>query len=114
MNKIELNAKLAELKSFGVENVIGEFEGSGDSGYVEAILYFNADEESIYPGEVGIELQDFERYLENNGNIQEYDWWNNEGGWGSFTFDINTGKFKVTYSLRVVNYAEKETTKNIL
>ena len=114
MNKVEFNAKLAELKNFGVESVIGEFDGSGDSGYVESITYFNADEEMIYPGTAGIELKEFESYLETNGNIQEYDWWNNEGGWGSFTFDINTGEFKVDYALRLVNYKEEQTTKNIL
>ena len=92
----------AQLKASGVTGeIVLEFNGSGDDGCSD-LSYNGIDLDSIDVSE-----SDVESHMT---NLVTIDWCNNEGGQGSVTLDIATGKISVheEENYTEVNSSDKE------
>jgi len=107
MSKEELNWQeaLVILKDSGVKTFKINYSGSGDSGGIDGITYFDKENEAIDHTNVDI----------NHDGLQDLcypllegieDWYNNDGGDGVLTVDVDKLKFDIVNN---VNYVEQET-----
>jgi len=103
MNEINMMATLVKLADLGVTGVKVYYEGSGDSGCIEEIVYsidkMDEDEENAFSDLDDIHIwnqdamhlknldsglaSDIENFVEEKLLNDIEDWWNNEGGSGS-------------------------------
>lgn len=89
---------VASLRGFGIAKIEGSYHGSGDEGWIDELTALDANGDDLtngYPGEqfggtTGYGLEDFVHALIDAGGAGG--WENNEGGGGSFTIDLVTGK----------------------
>ncbi len=122
MNEINMMATLVKLADLGVTGVKVYYEGSGDSGCIEDVVYttekMDADEENAFTdldeinvwGEDVMPLSkldsglasDIQNFVEEQLLNDIEDWWNNEGGSGSVCILIPSGKYKITNDIRIV------------
>lgn len=81
---------LEALKNkYTINEVTVDFDGSGDSGEIEDPTATNKKGEEIEftDEERNTLIEFFDQYLEATG----YDWYNNDGGYGTMTLNLNTG-----------------------
>jgi len=122
MNEINMMATLVKLADLGVTGIKVTYEGSGDSGCIEAIVYttekMDADEENAFTdldeinvwGQDVMDLRDLDSGIASDIHnfVEEQllndieDWWNNEGGSGSVCILIPSGKYKIINDIRIV------------
>ena len=121
MNEINMMATLVKLADLGVTGVKVYYEGSGDSGCIEEIVYaidkMDEDEENAFSdlddihvyGKDAMHLRsldsglasDIENFVEEKLHNDIEDWWNNEGGSGSLCILIPSGKYKIINDIRI-------------
>jgi len=118
MTEQELTQTLIQLADLGVTGIRINYEGGGDSGCIEDIMY--TDKEGVSLEEVqslpwdSKNLRDLNNELANN--IENFttdtildtieDWWNNEGGSGTLSILVPSGEYNVENNIRVINYDE--------
>jgi hypothetical protein len=122
MNEMNMMATLVKLADLGVTGVKVTYEGSGDSGAIENVIYttekMSEDEEDAFSdindiyvwGQDVMPLSKLDSGLESDiANFVEEqllndieDWWNNEGGSGSVCILIPSGKYKIINDIRIV------------
>ena len=111
---------LFKLKDLGIAYIQAYYEGSGDSGAIDDILYVDnkkAIEENldfdelstdnyISGRECGIDFE-IDKNLDNNiedliyGLLENVeDWYNNDGGFGTVTINISTGEYFINNNVR--------------
>ena len=113
MNNKEYEEFTAKLIADGIHYIIGEFSGSGDSGYIEDYTFLDKNEELIHINfEVVHYTNKFESFI--NNYITDYDWWNNEGGYGTFKIDLKENKINTDYFIAEITYEEFNESKNII
>lgn len=81
------------LKDLGVEKLVAEYSGGGDSGAIDGVFGENTEGDHI-------DLNDFHDRVENFmyeilTTKYDYDWYNNDGGSGTVYFNINTLEYEV-------------------
>ncbi len=121
MTEVEITGLLLKLADFGIKGVKVKYDGGGDSGSVEWIGYTAKPCET--PEDVNDDITDWENDA-NLANIVEgkdyslvedfaykilddiEDWWNNEGGFGSFCFLVPSGKYIINNSIRITDTEE--------
>jgi hypothetical protein len=81
----ELALKLAAL---GVALVSSEYDGYGDSGQIESVRYFNAANEDLTKTIEGGLDQQVQDLLYDLLEVRHGGWENNDGGFGSFTWNV--------------------------
>ncbi len=121
MNEINMMATLVKLADLGVTGIKVQYEGSGDSGAIENVVYttekMDQDEEAAFD-----DINDIEVWGQDVSHLQELDsglssdianfveeqllndiedWWNNEGGYGSVCILIPSGKYKIYNDIRI-------------
>lgn len=124
-----LAAVLPALRGSGVEQVVVRFDGYGDSGTIDAALcrfpgdgpydlqslpdtprvpsmtYRSFYENGAYRAtreSQDVSLSDaFQRIVEDYLDRSGVDWYNNEGGFGEFTLDVETGCCRLTVETRI-------------
>jgi hypothetical protein len=121
MNEINMMATLVKLADLGVTGIKVQYEGSGDSGAIENVVYttekIDEDEEAAFD-----DINDIEVWGQDVSHLQELDsglssdianfveeqllndiedWWNNEGGYGSVCILIPSGKYKIYNDIRI-------------
>lgn len=121
MNEINMMATLVKLADLGVTGIKVQYEGSGDSGAIENVVYtaekMDEDEEAAFD-----EINDIEVWGQDVSHLQELDsglssdvanfveeqllndiedWWNNDGGYGSVCILIPSGKYKIYNDIRI-------------
>jgi hypothetical protein len=121
MNEINMMATLVKLADLGVTGIKVQYEGSGDSGAIENVVYttekMDEDEEAAFD-----DINDIEVWGQDVSHLQELDsglssdianfveeqllndiedWWNNEGGYGSVCILIPSGKYKIYNDIRI-------------
>ena len=121
MNEINMMGTLVKLADLGVTGIKVQYEGSGDSGAIENVVYttekMDEDEEAAFD-----EINDIEVWGQDVSHLQELDsglssdianfveeqllndiedWWNNEGGYGSVCILIPSGKYKIYNDIRI-------------
>lgn len=118
MTEQELTQTLIQLADLGVTGIRINYEGGGDSGCIEDIMY--TDKEGVSLEEVqslpwdSKNLRELSNELANN--IENFttdtildtieDWWNNEGGSGTLSILVPSGEYNVENNIRVINYDE--------
>jgi len=121
MNEINMIATLVKLADLGVTGIKVQYEGSGDSGAIENVVYtaekMDEDEEAAFD-----DINDIEVWGQDVSHLQELDsglssdvanfveeqllndiedWWNNDGGYGSVCILIPSGKYKIFNDIRI-------------
>lgn len=118
MTEQELTQTLIQLADLGVTGIRINYEGGGDSGCIEDIMY--TDKEGVSLGEVqnlpwdSKNLKALNNELANN--IENFatdkilddieDWWNNEGGNGTLAILVPSGEYNVENNIRRIDYDE--------
>ena len=123
MTELEVTGLLLKLADLGVTGIKVEYEGSGDSGAIENIVYttnkLDSDEETNldnvheldawseeYPNlntlnaDLESALQNF-AYEKLMNDID--DWYNNEGGYGSIAILVPSGRYHIYNNIRYTN-----------
>ncbi len=91
-SKNTLRQLLPELQALGISRVVVAFDGYGDSGMIEGADYLAAtgDGVSNVPARVDDRITEvIENYIDSTG----VDWYNDEGGYGEFTLDVDEAVF---------------------
>jgi hypothetical protein len=118
MTEQELTQTLIQLADLGVTGIRINYEGGGDSGCIEDIMY--TDKEGVLLDEVQNLPWDSKNLKELNNelaiNIENFttdtildtieDWWNNEGGSGTLAILVPSGEYNVENNIRRVDYDE--------
>ena len=98
---------LRELKDQGLVKVEITYSGGGDDGCLDTFSGYKINakgKEEWIQDSVPIYFQEeFDEYIYDfiNDNI-EWDWINNEGGYGTINIDVHTGKVSIDHSQRIV------------
>ena len=117
MTELEMTGYLLKLADYGITGVGIYYEGSGDSGAIECIVYTNVACANL--DDVESELDDVwsaER-LESidtslYSHIQDFayelledveDWYNDDGGWGTIFIHVSTGKYVINNNIRITH-----------
>jgi len=121
MNEINMMATLVKLADLGVTGIKVQYEGSGDSGCIENVVYttekMDRDEEAAFDEINYIEVwgqdvqhlqeldsglhSDIENFVEDQLLQDIEDWWNNDGGYGSVCILVPSGKYKIYNDIRI-------------
>jgi len=121
MKEIDLTSLLFRLADIGITGIKVRYDGGGDSGAIEWIGF--TKEKCETPEDVNDNVDDWEydanlsKVVESDdyNTIQDFaykilndieDWWNNEGGFGSFCFLVPSGKYIINNSVRITNTEE--------
>ena len=117
MTELEVTSLLIELANLDVTGIAISYDGSGDSGAIENIVYTrekcetSEDVESviddIWSGE-GLSNVSQDAYIKIEAFAYDVlndieDWWNNEGGFGYMYIHIPTGKYHIANNVRITN-----------
>lgn len=123
MTELEVTSLLLKLADLGVTGIKVEYEGSGDSGAIENIVYttnkLDWDEETNLDNVHGLDVwteeypnlntldADLERALEQFAYDKLMndidDWYNNEGGYGSIAILVPSGRYHIYNNIRYTN-----------
>ena len=121
MNETMMTSLLIQLADLGVTGIKIKYEGGGDSGAIEEVLYtvdkLSENEEDAFDAVKALEPWDPAiRHLESLhsglcSDIQNFaeekilndveDWWNNEGGYGSMCILVPSGKYQLENNIRI-------------
>ena len=120
MTEVELTSLLFRLADIGITGVKVRYDGGGDSGSIEWIGYTAKPCET--PEDVNDDIDDWEDAANLANLVQDdyklvedfaykilddiEDWWNNEGGFGSFCFLVPSGKYIINNSVRITETEE--------
>ena len=118
MTENEITMLMLQLADMGVRGIKVHYDGSGDSGAIEEIVYttteyetpediedhvevYGVDAQSLGDLDSGIysKVQDFAYDILND--IE--DWWNNEGGFGNLCIMIPSGKYIINNNVRITD-----------
>jgi len=121
MTEVELTSLLFRLADIGITGIKVRYDGGGDSGSIEWMGF--TKEQCETPEDVNDNIDDWandadlskEIESDDYDTIQNFaykildeieDWWNNEGGFGSFCFLVPSGKYIINNSVRITNTEE--------
>lgn len=118
MTEQELMQTLIQLADLGVTGIRINYEGGGDSGCIEDMMYTEEKDVSIedvqnlpwdsknlknLSSELASNIENF-AHAQILDDIE--DWWNNEGGNGTLAILVPSGEYNVQNSIRIINYEE--------
>ena len=118
MTEQELMQTLMQLADLGITGIRISYEGSGDSGCIDEMLYTEQENVSIEDvqnlpwnsknlrrlnNELAINLENFttDTILD---DIE--DWWNDEGGHGTLSILVPSGEYSIENNIRKIEYDE--------
>ncbi len=120
MTEEQLMEVLIQLADQGVTGIKVHYDGGGDSGAIEAIVY--TDQEDAEFSDIDL-LNEWDENINlatlNSSayaNIQNFaqetildnieDWWNNEGGYGDLLIKVPSGEYTIDNNIRVVEIVD--------
>jgi len=121
MTENNMTGLLLQLADRGVTGVKVNYEGSGDSGAIENVVYtaekLSENEEDAFDtlfdinvwGQDSLDLKDLDSglayaihdFVEEKLLNDIEDWWNNDGGYGTVCILIPSGKYKIVNDIRI-------------
>jgi hypothetical protein len=121
MKEMDMIGTLVRLADLGVTGIKVQYEGSGDSGAIENVVYtmekMVEDEEDAFDNindiyvwdQKILHLQDLDSGLSSDiANFVEEqllqdveNWWNNDGGYGAVCILVPSGKYKIFNDIRI-------------
>jgi len=116
MTEEQLMEVLIQLADQGVTGIKIHYDGGGDSGAIEAIVY--TDKEDAEFSDIDL-LNEWDENIalatlnsSADANIQNFahetildnieDWWNNEGGYGDLLIKVPSGEYLINNNVRIV------------
>ena len=134
MNETMMTSLLIQLADLGVTGIQIYYEGSGDSGCIDEVLYttdklpenledafdkirsLNSwDEGAKYLRNLDSGLSsDIESFSEEKILNDVEDWWNNEGGYGTMCILVPSGKYDVDNNIRITEIETFEHVGNLI
>lgn len=123
MKEMDMIGTLVRLADLGVTGIKVQYDGGGDSGAIENIVYtmdkMDEDEEAafdeindIYVWDTDVIhlkdldsglASDIEHFVEEKLLNDIEDWWNNEGGSGAVCILVPSGKYKIYNDIRITH-----------
>jgi hypothetical protein len=118
MTETELTAVLIRLADAGVTGVKIVYDGAGDSGSIESVVYTAEPCETPEDIDDKVDGYDYESKLANidmnaadalsnfaeNVLLDEIeDWWNDEGGYGTLCIMVPSGKYIINNHIRITD-----------
>jgi hypothetical protein len=121
MKEMDMIGTLVRLADLGVTGIKVTYEGSGDSGAIENVVYtaekLKENEEYAFEDlndldvwgtdilnlstlDSGLE-SDIAHFVEEQLLNDIEDWWNNDGGYGTVCILVPSGKYKILNDIRV-------------
>jgi hypothetical protein len=121
MKEMDMIGTLVRLADLGVTGIKVTYEGSGDSGAIENVVYtaekLKENEEDAFEDlndldvwgtdilnlstlDSGLE-SDIAHFVEEQLLNDIEDWWNNDGGYGTVCILVPSGKYKILNDIRV-------------
>mgnify|MGYP007092096782 FL=1 len=121
MKEMDMIGTLVRLADLGVTGIKVTYEGSGDSGAIENVVYtaekLKENEEDAFEDlndldvwgtdilnlstlDSGLE-SDIAHFVEEQLLNDIEDWWNNDGGYGTVCILVPSGKYKIVNDIRV-------------
>jgi hypothetical protein len=104
-DELEEAAFVSSLKNMGITELVGEYNGSGDSGSIETI-YCEDEDGNIISIESDVESKVEEMLYEVLSDNYDYDWYNNDGGYGTVRINIEDKTWKVDGIVRTTQDAD--------
>jgi hypothetical protein len=104
-DELEEAAFVSSLKNMGITELVGEYDGSGDSGSIETI-YCEDEDGNIISIESEVESRVEEMLYEVLSTNYDYDWYNNDGGYGTVRINIEDKTWKVDGIVRTTQDAD--------
>ena len=121
MNETMMISLLIQLADLGVTGIKIKYEGSGDSGCIDDVLYtvdkLSENEEDAFDAVKSLESwdtgvkrldmlhsglsSDIQNFAEEKILNDVEDWWNNEGGYGSMCILVPSGKYQLENNIRI-------------
>ena len=121
MKEMDMIGTLVRLADLGVTGIKVTYEGSGDSGAIENIVYtaekLRESEEDAFEDLNDIDVwgkdvwelrdldsglhSDIENFVEDKLLQDIEDWWNNDGGYGTVCILIPSGKYNIVNDVRI-------------
>jgi hypothetical protein len=121
MNETMMTSLLIQLADLGVTGIQVRYEGGGDSGAIEEVLYTTdklpENEEDAFdeikslnpwdPGPQNLSVldsglcSDISNFAEEKILNDVEDWWNNDGGYGTMCILIPSGKYQLENNIRI-------------
>jgi hypothetical protein len=121
MTENNMTGLLLQLADRGVTGIKVTYEGSGDSGAIENVVYtaekLREDEKDAFDVLFDINVwgkgvpnlkdldsglaSDIENFVEEKLLNDIEDWWNNEGGYGTVCILVPSGKYKIVNDVRI-------------
>ena len=126
---MEVTSLLLKLADLGVTGVKVHYEGGGDSGAIEWIMYTTEPCETPHDVDDKVDewgdsknlidldsrfYSDLENFAEDKILDNLEDWWNNDGGFGEMSICIPSGQYKINNSIRIYNTEEYVHEGNLL
>jgi hypothetical protein len=102
---LEEAAFVSSLKNMGITQLIGEYDGSGDSGSIDTI-YAEDEECEIIDTDEAIASKIEEMLYDVLSNNYNFDWYNNDGGYGRVIIDIEDKTWRVHGYVRNIEKAD--------
>lgn len=134
MNETMMTGLLIELADLGVTGIQIYYEGSGDSGCIDEVLYTTdklpENEEDAFDKIRSLNSwQEDAKYLRNldsglSSDIESFaeekildsieDWWNNDGGYGTLCILVPSGKYDIMNNVRITEVETYEHVGNLI
>lgn len=127
MTEIDVTKLMLELSNMGVTGILIRYDGAGDSGQIEEIQYCTEPIDDIEDVEDNVhyenpELSELSSRL--RSQIEDFaykklledieDWYNNEGGYGTVSIMIPSGKYWINNNIRIIDYEHYTHEGNII
>lgn len=93
--------EIYKLKDQGVTFIRIEYSGGGDDGAIDDITYLDNDENIVSVDNIDNNAIEELAYTKLN-DIE--DWWNNEGGMGTMTINLNDLSYDIHNEIRYTEY----------
>ena len=120
MTEEQLMEVLIQLADQGVTGIKVHYDGSGDSGAIENIVYTDienanfSDIDLVSAWDQNLNLatinssaySDIENFAHEVILDQIEDWWNNDGGYGDLLIKVPSGEYIVNNNVRIMNVEE--------
>ena len=134
MNETMMTGLLIQLADLGVTGIQISYEGSGDSGCIDEVLYTTDKlpenlEEAFDKIRSLNNWQQDAKYLRNldsglSSDIESFaeekildsieDWWNNDGGYGTLCILVPSGKYDIMNNVRITEVETYQHVGNLI
>ena len=120
MTEEQLMEVLIQLADQGVTGIKVHYEGSGDSGAIESIVYTDIEDANFSDIDLVSAWNEDKNLAKLNSSayatIENFahetildnieDWWNNEGGYGDLLIKVPSGEYIVNNNVRILEIEE--------